>query len=504
MSNLSIPVALGPHGNPVPIEEAERKPDYYVCPECGEFLTPRIGPKRQYFAHKQGVLDDTDCSLSSQADVRRMVDELRTSDIEEDERERSIRIYIGEQYDGRIECFGILPSLEWGHLPRQADVDALLDDLTITTTGVSNPPVPNNFHPSESETVFTLNPGADEYVIDIEGPDALDHITGRWTADELAKGDLFVGDQSRARRHQSNRQIKEGEWVYLLTSIAPRTLPDVVETYDIGSFTVLAFPARESTKDLLEEYGEGLTTDDYGFDADVILPADAHPTIEAPIQGSPEDRVLVGITPAEGIDPIFEVVSIPKGTDDTVDIEPTGPGNPRFYPTRIPPDGSRRVSIHQRNSNRHRLIHLHSESEDETDITAEADETGDRIVGLELDLGDDTTALTPLDGDSRLRLADDFNPHLLPSSLSYVGPEGLEIEVTATFVEDASLGPTLTRFTTDIEELAAEITHWVEQGCEAVRFEFGGLGTVSLEFPQPALATSLDSENNASGTLSSS
>jgi len=46
-----------------------------------------------------------------------------------------------------------------------------------------------------------------------------------------------------------------------------------------------------------------LTTDDYGFDADVILPAHAHPTIEAPIYGDPSETVLVGITPAEILDP---------------------------------------------------------------------------------------------------------------------------------------------------------------------------------------------------------
>jgi len=179
----------------------------------------------------------------------------------------------------------------------------LLDDLEVTTDGVTNPPVPSNFHPSESETIFSLNPTAEEFVVDIQGPDELGPILGKWTSDGFEKGDLFVGDQSRARRHRSNRQIKQGEWVYLLTKILPNRLPDVVETHDVGSFNVLAFPARESTEDLLEEYGEGLTTDDYGFDADVILPAHAHPTIEAPIYGDPSETVLVGITPAEILDP---------------------------------------------------------------------------------------------------------------------------------------------------------------------------------------------------------
>ena len=92
MSDISIPVALDPYGNPVPIEEAIRfKSDYYCCPECGEFLEPRKGTSRAHFyAHKKGVLEDTDCSLSSQADIDRMVDDLRTSDIEQEEKERQI------------------------------------------------------------------------------------------------------------------------------------------------------------------------------------------------------------------------------------------------------------------------------------------------------------------------------------------------------------------------------------------------------------------------------
>jgi hypothetical protein len=502
MSDLSIPVGLDPHDIPVPIQEAQRKTDYYVCPECKEFLTPRIGPQRQYFAHKQGVLDDTDCSLSSRADIERMVDDLRTPDIEEGERERNIRVYLGEPHDGHIDAFGIIPSIEWDDFP-PTRADALLDDLEITTTGVNNPPVAGNFHPSESEVFFNLDPTAEEFVVDIQGPDELSPITGRWTADSFEKGDLFVGDQSRARRHRSNRQIKEGEWVYLLTIILPNGLPEVVETNEIGSFNVLAFPARESTEDLLEEYGEGLTTDDYGFDADVILPAHAHPTVEAPIYGDPNETVLVGITPAKGIDQYFEVVSIPKRANETIDVEPTGPGNPRFYPARIPCGGSQRVSIHQRNSNRHRLIHLHPHSEADN-TPSDEDATGNLDIGVEFIHEGDTTLVSPLDDDQTLRVDEEFNPHILPSSLSYCGPEGLEVEVTASFVDESNLGPTITRFTDNLEDIVSELSHWVTNGCETVSVEFGGLGSVHLEFPQPALATSLDTDDNAPSSVSKS
>lgn len=495
MSNISIPSAKDPHGNMVPIEEAVRhKLNYYTCPECGEFVNPRKGPQRQYFAHKKGVLDNTSCSLSSQADVDQMVEDLRTSDIEKGETERNIRVYLGEEYGSHLDCFGVIPSLEWGQIPPQTNVDVLLEQLNIQTTGIKTPPVAQNFHPSEPETSFTLDPTADEFRVSISGPRELETLLGEWTADGLAEGDLFVGDQGRARRHRSNRQIKQGEWVYLLMSFAPAYLPELVEKSTLGDYDVLAFSAGESTEELLEEYGEGLTTDAYGFDADVLLPAETHPTIEAPIAGESGEPVLVGVTPAEGIDPTFEVISIPKRANDVVEIEPTGPGNPRYWTTSVPMEGSRRISIHQRNSNRHRLIHLHAEPDSSDDKFRSDPE----MIGLAVYIdGDEPVLLSPFGETGSVRVGTDFEPAVLPSVLEYRGPDGLDIEVYATFADESSLGPTLRRITQSIEEFVPELSHWVREGCELAQFEFDGIGTVSIEFPQPEVATALTDQRTS-------
>ncbi|MBX0297532.1 hypothetical protein [Haloarcula nitratireducens] len=418
-----------------------------------------------------------------------MVDELRESDIESTERERTIRLHIGEHHDGQIDCFGIIPSLEWDQLPMNVDVNNLLDQVTISASGVERPPVATNFHPTESEVRFQIDPQADKFEIQIKGPDELDAITGDWTADGLASGDIFVGDQSRARRHRSQRQVKEGEWVYLITSPLPRHLPDVVTTHSLGEVTVLAFPAREATEDLLEDYGDGLTTDNYGFDADVILPAHAHPTVEAPIYGWTEETVLVGVTPDDEIDPVFEVVTIPKRAGSVIDLDPTGPGNPRYYRTKVPEHGSRRISIHQRNSSRHRMVHLHA--------VATADkmpslDTETNECGINIEDGADTYELRPLGEDQTHQFGAEYNPHLFPMEFAYVGPEGLELELNAEFVAEAPFGPTITEFTTDPESVPEDIVHWVMNGCSSVQIEFDGIGSVTLEFAQPALATTLD------------
>lgn len=489
MSKLSIPFGLDPEGTKVPIEEAQRKPDYYRCPECGEFLTPRIGPQRQYFAHKQGVLEDISCSLSSDEGVEKMIEDLRTSNIEEDERERSIRPYLGQRHDGGIELFGIVPSLDWGQLQGDEDINALLEKVEIKATGITHPPVPSNFHPSEAEVTLDLDPTADIYQLQITGPDTLDSITGTWTASRLQHGDLFVGDETRAQRYNSDRQVRKDKWVYLVSENPPQSEVSFIDIFDFAGVSLLGFRASEKTEPFLDRYGEGLSTENYGFDADVVLPAHTNPTVEAPLYAPPEESILVGVTPAEEVDPIFEVVSIPKNANDTVEIDRTGPGNPRYYTTKVPADGSRRVSIHQRNSDRHRLIHLHP-SEESTAIDTPNSES--RRIGIEIQHDDDRELLSPIGGPTSKRMPAGFNPHLLHTDLDYVGPDGLELEMVATFVEDAPLGPTITRNVSEFDKMISEVVHWVESGCINLKIRFNGIGTVSIGFPQPSYSGAND------------
>jgi len=491
VSDLSIPYGLDPKGTKTPIEEAQRKTDYYRCPECGEFLTARIGPKRQYFAHKQGVIEEVSCSLSSKEGVKRMLEKLRTSDIEEGERERSIRTYLGQRHDGGIELFGIVPSLDWGQLQGDEDVDALLEKVEIESTGITHPPVPSNFHPSEAEVTLDLDPTADSYQLQITGPDSLGSITGTWTASGLQHGDLFVGDETRAQRYSSDRQVRKDMWVYLVSENPLQSDPSFVDIYDFADVTLVGFRASEKTGVFLDSYGGGLSTDNYGFDADIVLPAHANPTVEAPIYATPQTPVLVGVIPAAEIDPTFEVVSIPKDANDTVAIDQTGAGNPRYYTTEVPADGSRRVSIHQRNSDRHRLIHLHPSEESATIDTPNSES---RQIGIKIQAGEEQTLLSPISGPVSKRMPVDFNPHLLHTDLEYVGPDGLELEVTATFAEGSPLGPTITRDVPSLDDIIPEVVHWVESGCIEFEIRFSGVGTVSIGFPQSSLSGADENE----------
>lgn len=479
----SIPLGLDPKGKEKTIEEAERRSDYYRCPECGEFLTARIGPQRQYFAHKQGVLEEVSCSLSSQAGVEKMIEDLRTSDIEEGERERSIRTYLGERHDGGIELFGVVPSLDWGQLEDDVNVDTLLDKLKIDSTGITHPPVPSNFHPSEPEVTLDLDPTVDSYQLEITGPDALGDISGTWTTHGLQHKDLFVGDETRAERYDSDREVREDKWVYIVSKKSLNSKPSSVDIYEFADVTLIGFRASEETEIFLDKFGGGLSTDNHSFDADIVLPAHANPTVEAPIYAPPQEPVLVGVIPSKEVDPTFEVVSIPKDANDTVTIDRTGPGTPRYYTTKVPADGSRRVSIHQRNSGRHRLIHLHPSGESDGIDTLDPES---RRIGIEIQGEEGQTFLSPIDGLATTHMPADFNPHLLQTDLRYIGPEGLELDVAATFADDAPLGPTITRTVTSLDEIISEVVHWVDSGCTELKIRFNGIGSVSMNFPQPA------------------
>lgn len=418
-----------------------------------------------------------------------MIEDLRTSDIEEGERERSIRTYLGQRHDGGIELFGIVPSLDWRQFQGDEDVDALLEKVEIEATGVTHPPVPSNFHPSEAEVTLDLDPAADGFQLQITGPDALASVTGTWTASGIQHGDLFVGDEIRAQRYGSDRQVQKEMWVYLVTENPPQSEVSFIDVYDFADVSLVGFRASEKTEAFLDHYGGGLSTDNYGFDADIVLPAHVNPTVEAPIYAPPHESVLVGVIPAEEIDPTFEIVSIPKDANDTVTIDRTGPGNSRYYTTEIPADGSRRVSIHQRNSDRHRLIHLHPSEESTAKDTPDSES---RRIGIEIQDGKERTLLSPIGGPTSKRMPADFNPHLLHTDLRYVGPAGLELEVTATFAEEAPLGPTISRNVSSLDDIISEIVHWIESGCRKAEIRFNGVGAVSVDFPQPSFSEADD------------
>jgi hypothetical protein len=318
--------------------------------------------------------------------------------------------------------------------------------------------------------------------LEVAAPSELSIIDGSWSAVGLAGGDLFVGDQTRARRHDSRRQVKPGEWVYVVADPPVPSTPEECSMSEWHGWSLLALPAREDTAELLEDYGSELQTDNYGFDADIILPASAHPTSEAPIEAAPRSDVLISITPDEELDPVFEIVPIPRDSGTVKVIDPTGPGNSRFHSLTVPDQGSKRVTVHQRNSSRHRPVYLHATPPQ--DAVSARSFTREEQVGLEISSEQQSTFLSPVGETRNATFESEFDPAILPTVVEYRGPDGLSFEITARFSKQSSMNRTIRRVDADLMTLLPSIGQWVREGCQTVEIEFSGIGTVSLGFEQ--------------------
>lgn len=475
---VSISIALDPNGNPVPIEEADHRINYYRCPRCHEFVNPRMGSDRShYFAHAPGVQDDSPCPLGAKQNYDKLVDEYRTSEVEKSERDRRLRLYLRQVHGNWLELFGVLPALDRDDISDYDFLDETLSNLEISSTGLSSEPSPQQFHPSEPEVEVELDPSADEYKLCVKGPEGFESITGIWQSDPVEVDDLFIGDQKRAKKHTSDRRINDGEWVYVVTESIPSPLPDAAETFNLDSFDVIGFPVIDETSDLFETLVDSSRQDQYGFEANIMLPRWANPTSDEPVIGQPDQEALIGVQPAEEIDPVFEIVSVPKSAEPVRQLEQTGPGNPRFYITEFPKDGSQKISIHQQRSERHRFVHLFSS--DEPHQQQMIGETEQEITcGVKLTYGDEDELLTPIEGPSNQTLRRDL---LTSAPISLLGPDGMEVEVRTTFPENSNLGPTITR-TTTVGDGVPEQMDWIQSECKSINIVFDRLGTVTVAF----------------------
>jgi len=381
---------------------------------------------------------------------------------------------------GGIELFGIVPSLSWDQIQEDEDVDTLLEKVEIEATGITHPPVPSNFHPSEAEVTLDLDPTADSYELQISGPDVLGSITGTWTTSGLQHGDLFVGDETRAQRYNSDHQVRKDMWVYLVSKNPPKSEVSFVDVYDFAKVSLVGFRASEKTEPFLDRYGEASVQKTTASMLTLYYPHTQTQQWRHPYTHHQRNQFSSELL-LRGSRPNIRGRFIPKDANETVEIDRTGAGNPRYYTTEVPSDGSRRVSIHQRNSDRHRLIHLHP-SEESTIVDATEPES--RRIGIEIQDEEHRDFLSPIGGPSSKRMPVGFNPHLLHTNLEYVGPEDLELEVIATFAEGASLGPTISRDVTAISDIISEVVHWVESGCNELEIRFNGIGTISICFPE--------------------
>ncbi len=497
MSEVQIGWALDPDDNLVPIDAAKRKQNYYRCPECGHFLKVRKGEKRAYhFAHKRDDLEEHDCPLRTESGIRRKAEEFQTSNIEKSEKRREIQIFVKESYGSELNLFGIIPSLEWGNLEDSSEVERVLKKIKLSTEGVKDNIQPNWLHPREPEVKVDLNPEASDYRITIDSDDLrkkIENIKGKWSANGVEIGDIFIGTSNRAKRINQDKGnkpvIKEGEKIFKVVDSSNKKISEGCEVYNLDSLKVLGFKASDDNQELIEKHVGVKKTDQHSFDVDFLLPLDVDPNTESPIYGKPGSEVLVAITPPLDTDPKFEIVSIPRKKEGVKEIDRKGPGKPRFIRIQFPDYGSRRLTVHW--ANRHRKIHLHSTSDNKNEVTSLKEPP---TIGIQLNTKQTNKFLNPLSNSTSVVLGSEVDFTSIISYLNFKGPKGYQLDVKAFFPEDVDFPSIITRSQRSFKEIKSELSTWMEEGCNRILFNFETMGDIEIRFERKQ--TKKESTNN--------
>ncbi len=484
MTDATIPTAKHPEGYPVPIEEAvPRKSNFYICPECGNHLNPYKGTNRiHHYRHAPNVIDeDNPCPLATKAGIERVLDEHRTSPQEEAEENREFRIILTEAVGGVLELYGVVRSLEWGDVKDYTTLDEGLENISIKTAGTKTTPEPTDFHPSEPAVYLELDPDATPqstqiktYALAVSAKDTFPTIHGPWKAEYLSDGDVFIGEKTDAERETGDIESPEDEWAYIVLDEAPDNLPEAVNVYSLGDWTVIGFVVNDNTKHLISRYGNANLRDQSKFKVNVVLPPEVPPNTKSAITRPAGTEVLIGIRPPEDLDPTYEVVSVPK-SEGYSEIDQTGPGNPRLHTESIPEKGSRRVSVHQSGTDRHRLIHLHAAS---TSTIQPEQRSTERSLGIRVENGSDTETLTPLSEDT-YQFNPDIKPEEITGYLSFIGPDGYQLDIEAEQTDDGDID-IARREAVTFSDFAQELPNWIREGYRDIDFIFDALGRVNI------------------------
>lgn len=484
MSDAQIPVALDPDGHPVHIDDAPRhRTNYYRCPECGDFVNPRKGDVRtHHFSHAPGTLQEHRCSLGTQSDVERLMDEYRTSEAEKAEQAKNVRVFLGRSYGSIVKAFGILPPLDWSDVDDPSDLSEDIKKVTIETEGIKTSPKPEWFHPSEAEVRIDLDPEAGGYRVSIEAGDSLDALDGVWESSGPSEGDTFVGTPERARRvdvgSTNEPAVKPHDWVYVLQSDKPSDLPGVIEAYDVGPWVALGFEVTSDTEKYLKEYVGIEKADKSPFYADIVLPAWADPGTSSPVQGPPGSEALIAVIPPPEADPDFEVVSVPRDLEQMTHLPKTGAGEPRYVRPTFPTRGSKRILVHW--AARQRLVHLHT-AEDPTN--GAHDLKRGPSIGIRVDtIEGESVLLNPLTGPRRATVDASEDAPPIKTCLDFAGPEGYELDFRMEMLGQDDDSDSLERHGVTFQEALSEISYYVSEDSDGIEFSFDALGAVKVEF----------------------
>ncbi len=362
-----IPLALDPSGITVSIDEAYERPRYYRCKECHDYLQVRHGDIRVwYFAHYPQTTDSPECYLRTFGGIEDLIEELRTSPIEKYEKSHTLRIaIIPDFYTGVAKVVALIHN-PLSELTGNMDaVVSILNTLNLQGTGILNGFDARLFHPSKPLVRLQLDPETAIYKLDFESSPGIEGLTGSWVSNGINIGDIFAGNRGILERVENHTKISESASIFEVVETVPKESSRSV--LKIGKKFGIERKINELTnKNNGDEKNLGISLK--SFEVDVIEPRLSDPWGDDVIYGLPNSQALLAIRPRKGLDPEFEIVSVPKKVGSITKIEREGKDKIRYHMIQFPPFGSYRITIHHADSHVYLHFFVHEENSEKLEL----------------------------------------------------------------------------------------------------------------------------------------
>lgn len=462
-----IPLALDPSGITVSIDEARERPRYYRCIKCQDYLQVRHGDVRAwYFAHYPQTTDSPECPLRTIGEILKLIEDLRTSPIEEDEKSHTLRIAIVlDNYTEVAKVIALIQNPFSELIGNQDNISSILNTFSVKGIGLLNGFDNKLFHPGRPLVKLELDPDAMIYKLDFGSTPQLEGMNGIWVSKGINIGDLFAGNRGIFERLDNYRKISEGASIFEVVETVPENCNKSI--FKVGK----KFVIKREIDEIINKHYEGETNPKISlksFEVDVIEPRLSDPWGDDVIYGLPNSQALLAIRPRKGLDPEFEIVTVPKKPYSIIKIEREGKDKIRYHWIQFPPNGSYRITIHHADS--HVYLHFFAKEEniEKVDLNIGKTSVGIKYINIE----NKFETVYPWQNRT-IYLKRDLIP-----KVKVFQPEDFSIDIEVEPLKDAPRLPV--RQSLKNMELTSLIDTLAEEGFNAFLLKFKGFGSVRI------------------------
>lgn len=476
-----IPLALDPSGGSVSIDEAYEKPRYYRCIKCQDYLQVRHGDIRAwYFAHYPQTTDSPECSLRTIGGIEELIEDLRTSPIEKFEKSHTLRIAIlPDVYIGVAKVVTLIQN-PLSELTTNMDImESIVNTLNLNGTGLLKEFDKRIFHPSRPLVKLELDPDTAFYKLNFESSPELEGFTGSWNSRGINTGDIFAGNRGVLERIENYRKISESAIIFEVVETVPKDNRTLV--LKIGK----KFVIERKINELTDKNDESEMSPDISlksFEVDVVEPRLSDPWGDDVIYGPPNSEALLAIRPRKGLDPEFEIVTVPKKAGSITKIKREGKNEIRYHQIQFPSFGSYRITIH--NADSHVYLHFFANEKNSEKLDLNMGKT---LVGINYFNNEDKFETVYPWQNKTIYLKRTLIP-----KIKVFQPEKFSIDTEIEAFKELT-GPPVKQTPKNME-LTSLIETLAEEGFNAFLLKFKGFGSVKVilaETPQKMEVTEI-------------